>query len=1039
MIRIIVILLLSLVISSCNKNDPCYSFNNDGLDRNTEVINIHSQGGSTETVVEKNKYVRIRIDDGALYEEPRKYRALVRADPRFSSESIFIAEQQGSQYVPRWLRISSEDSADRVNGLVRKDRRSRGLINVYAGEGVHLKLIDSRDFFQSVSERSDDMDAKTGLTDIITTSGGVENSLIFTKDKSFVEKYDESDSYLSPDAKTDLFKAMLTGVNPFSGIGNSRKCNFDEKDYNNCRLAEGLGLGIFVGGQEYKNPWTKFIELKKISGSKYTYFLVSDVNGALDFNILNGTDGIFKDPNDDSIEVPQNIETLYSFYDNESDILEYLTTGGHGAGYEGEGFVPNKFIFGRYILEIEIGNTDPQALLSKLDNIKKEYAIFDGDEKIYEGEFSGNETSFNAPVTGHLYVKAKNVDSRIKGNMIVSIETYSSSIQLAKFLYHSLFEPMNLLIKNISSILFMNLASGGSMALFVQSALTLYLLIYGFMFSIGSVNMTVEELATVVIKVIVVSMLLTDRAFHIFHHYLFSFFLNGAEQLITSVTNVTSQEGNIFGFIDPILTKYFDRNLWRIIFTYLMHIFSGHILISIILILGIFKFLRALLGVFISYVMAFVSLSVMMALGPLFIIAMLFEKTKSYFDNWIGLMFGYVIQPTIVMIFILFLEQISTPILEGALLDICPQRLDGFSLYLPIPFQLRVPLPFMNAYIYSPYPKDLPLIIILRNAALVYCLMTLGRTILEISQALTDQLMSGATGGAGAASGGQLTSMGQDFEQSALSPMDRVGRGAIRDFKDTTRGAFRSKPTPNDNKDEQKTSSDNNNQGGVQGSAQNNVSQGSMPENNSNSDRSISGGQSSTQSTDTSASATRASTIDNKSANNETSVSTQSGATLSGNNASSNKDFGDGAKETKTSSDVARSGVGSFGSGAKSDSADSVGSKDDGGEKSDSSNNRDSRDDKEDAVAGSGTGLSDSEGSRDDSGTEGGIDGKSSSRIDSRGSEESDGGAIANDKYYKSTDSVVERDKIDTPYDQTRNKKTNSFGDGKNSTNEFDD
>ena len=41
----------------------------------------------------------------------------------------------------------------------------------------------------------------------------------------------------------------------------------------------------------------------------------------------------------------------------------------------------------------------------------------------------------------------------------------------------------------------------------------------------------------------------------------------------------------------------------------------------------------------------------MISLAPFFIILMLFEKTKSLFDNWISTLLSYVVQPTILLIF----------------------------------------------------------------------------------------------------------------------------------------------------------------------------------------------------------------------------------------------------------------------------------------------------------------------------------------------------------------------------------------------------
>ncbi|MDC0864534.1 type IV secretion system protein [Rickettsiaceae bacterium] len=122
---------------------------------------------------------------------------------------------------------------------------------------------------------------------------------------------------------------------------------------------------------------------------------------------------------------------------------------------------------------------------------------------------------------------------------------------------------------------------------------------------------------------------------------------------------------------------------------------------------GVFLYFRAILEVIVSYCLAFLGLAVMISLAPFFITLILFERTKSMFDNWISIMFNYMMQPTILLIFFLLIEQIMGAQLSKIVVKACwgtliplVISLDLNNLGIPINFSFSLPfLPGIPFYI----------------------------------------------------------------------------------------------------------------------------------------------------------------------------------------------------------------------------------------------------------------------------------------------------------------------------------------------------
>jgi type IV secretion system protein VirB6 len=90
----------------------------------------------------------------------------------------------------------------------------------------------------------------------------------------------------------------------------------------------------------------------------------------------------------------------------------------------------------------------------------------------------------------------------------------------------------------------------------------------------------------------------------------------------------------------------------------------------------------------------------MISLAPFFLTFMLFSQTKSLFDNWLSTLFSYMIQPTILLVFFLLIDQIMSAQLAKAVMRACWDILISIKIgvdfnHIGIPLSFSFSLPFL--------------------------------------------------------------------------------------------------------------------------------------------------------------------------------------------------------------------------------------------------------------------------------------------------------------------------------------------------------
>jgi type IV secretion system protein VirB6 len=198
----------------------------------------------------------------------------------------------------------------------------------------------------------------------------------------------------------------------------------------------------------------------------------------------------------------------------------------------------------------------------------------------------------------------------------------------------------------------------------VNLVAVLYIIIYAIYFLLGAVQVTVIDLLSRIVKIIiVVNILFSSNSWEFFNTYLFSIFLNGTNQLINIFAGAPGSVANPFSFLDPVFNTYISAEFWKAIFIQLLQFWNGMGLLALLVLCGVVLFFSTLLEIVMSYVLAFILIYILVGLAPIFIPMMLFSSTKSFFVNWISIIFKNALQPAILIALILIFDQFMDEIL----------------------------------------------------------------------------------------------------------------------------------------------------------------------------------------------------------------------------------------------------------------------------------------------------------------------------------------------------------------------------------------
>ncbi|MCC8461671.1 MAG: type IV secretion system protein [Rickettsia endosymbiont of Ecitomorpha arachnoides] len=188
----------------------------------------------------------------------------------------------------------------------------------------------------------------------------------------------------------------------------------------------------------------------------------------------------------------------------------------------------------------------------------------------------------------------------------------------------------------------------------VSAILTLYIMFTGFSFLIGNINLTHVELIVRILKVSIVSILLsTDKAWTFFHDYLFVFFIDGVQQILQIINEAAAIGPGSQSLLGLLISPQTLSKLFSLLFVDWL----GFIYIILYLIALYFIFFLIFKATII-YLTALITIGMIIIMGPIFICFMLFNITRSLFENWLRQLISYALQPIILFAGIAFISMI---------------------------------------------------------------------------------------------------------------------------------------------------------------------------------------------------------------------------------------------------------------------------------------------------------------------------------------------------------------------------------------------
>ena len=801
-----------------------------GFQSGTMQLDVTQSGQwvATDATVTENTAIQIHwgaeVGAQGVVVSPMRYAVMYRIDPRFARPQLFILTYNYSTnkydsdfhlYNNGSLVTDQSGGNPLLNVINDYDNYfnfvNRGTMQVNANDIVNISLISSSAFLNySSAFNGQELVGKDTIANISTKTNLRDNNIMYLDSATYCNGLNAKGCVSSSsnpattlyalDAVSSsnlisgiLYDTVPSSVCPAGATGPNFQvpaysANVRNYTYQPCVYDAGRAMPISVGGTIVKNVYSPFT-YSNITGNNF-FSYQSTGGGALDFI----------SPSSDPYFIP-----ISGMYENQlmsswpqlaqpnsilnsSDIASALAGSNTSALYAG-----------RYMMDVVIGGGNVSQFNAQ-NNLQLQYIIVPAGQPAPTNNIAGTAAdqnyAGNANIAGNLYVRVLNPNNNIAGNITVGYTYYTGTTFLSDVLYGSIVQPVQAVIFSTASLFYSALAVNPTLKWIIGTLLTFYIGHNTVRFLAGMKEVTMNTLLEDVIRIVVVVAVLNSTSWEFFYTHVFRIFLEGMTYLFVNVVGLTSNVNNPFGFVDVIFEKYTDPTLWTLILAEVLSFGNGLTVVGIAVIFAILSFLSTVLEVVISYVFAYVVIAVLISMAPLFIICMLFERTRGIFDNWLSLMFNYMIQPTVLLVFFLLLDQLMTNQLNQVLTRACWGWMVALDLTfdlsfmglgtVKIPMGLGIPalIPQVSSDVVpGPTNESASSIMGILGAALMFCIYSrvaegMGAYVTQIVSTLTGAQSSSSTQGGGApqAIAKQITGAAKRVGGTAMAPVRAVGR-----------------------------------------------------------------------------------------------------------------------------------------------------------------------------------------------------------------------------------------------------------------------
>lgn len=228
-----------------------------------------------------------------------------------------------------------------------------------------------------------------------------------------------------------------------------------------------------------------------------------------------------------------------------------------------------------------------------------------------------------------------------------------------------LINPITMQVNMVSQEIFIQIINNPTYHRIIFVILTLYIVIWGIYIALGFTQTSLKDFISRVFKIGIVLSLIHPYSFNFFNQYLFGLFIDGSQELIGMVANPycdsSNSSVNYFAFTNYAIHTFFDSPYLLLRISSTIVAFPIGWLCFIVFCLAMFSYFVAVLRAILAYLIAYTAVGLVISLGPIFIVTLLFERTKHLFTGWMGALVSFAMEPVIlfatIVLVTLFVDQ----------------------------------------------------------------------------------------------------------------------------------------------------------------------------------------------------------------------------------------------------------------------------------------------------------------------------------------------------------------------------------------------
>ncbi|MDM8335535.1 TrbL/VirB6 family protein [Wolbachia pipientis] len=196
----------------------------------------------------------------------------------------------------------------------------------------------------------------------------------------------------------------------------------------------------------------------------------------------------------------------------------------------------------------------------------------------------------------------------------------------------------------------------------VRALLTLYVIFTVVGYMLGTIQLSKFDFVIRMLKIAFITFAFSDRSWELFGTTLSKLFVDGSIYLVDSFSGYIREGDEKFAFLDLTAGALLTGETWLKFLSLMLAGPFGFIAFLIILHAS-FMFLKCIISATLRYIISTVLVAFLLSLTPLFIVFILFQQTKSLFDNWVKTLAHVAVQPVILFSSLSILNQLMYSVL----------------------------------------------------------------------------------------------------------------------------------------------------------------------------------------------------------------------------------------------------------------------------------------------------------------------------------------------------------------------------------------